>query len=286
MVRRKSSTLAPDSMPKRDLRPDPGHLEQAAKQPPFAVGAEGVQNVRVFAHHQVGEQRDRLAGGRQPIEGRHRRLHFIADAVHVDHEHGRLLDRQAALEKPDHARTAARSTDTRTRPRSAWQTAAASASAASADIRPVEFENAFHHELNLSLFRAPCPDHSLLDLPRRIFEYFRIGIRDSADGGAASLPQFQRAVRIAIDEHAFDRDFLGPVLARRCCERSEISRTAVRRIRPCRCESLRSPHRSIAGPRHPGCRIPCVGSRDRCPARARLHSSDPPLAGMIPAIGA
>ena len=42
-----------------------------------------------------------------------------AIAIDVDHQHGRLLDRQSALEKTDHPRAAERSTDARIRPRSA-----------------------------------------------------------------------------------------------------------------------------------------------------------------------
>src|ERR1700730_19150846 len=92
--------------------------------------------MRVLANHQMSEQRDGFARRRQPIKGRHRSFHFIADAVHVNHEHRRLLDRQPSFEKTDHARLALRNTETRTRPRSAWHTAAASASAASGDSGP------------------------------------------------------------------------------------------------------------------------------------------------------
>ena len=78
--------------------------------------------------------------------------------------------------------------------------------------RSVELENAFHHELHLRLFRAARADHGLLDLPRRVFEHFGVCVGGTADGGAARLTQFQRAVGIAIDEHPLDGDFMGPVL--------------------------------------------------------------------------
>src|ERR1700723_425752 len=91
----------------------------------------------VLAHHQVREQRHRLAGRGQPVKGRHRRFQLVAHAAHVDHQHRRLLHRQPALQKTDHPLNLARSI--RTRPRKAWHTAAASASAASAGTGPSNF---------------------------------------------------------------------------------------------------------------------------------------------------
>ena len=76
----------------------------------------------------------------------------------------------------------------------------------------VELQNAPHHELHLRLLGAAGTDHGLLDLPRRILEYLGVRIDGAADRRTARLAQFQGAVRISIDEHPLDGDFLRPVL--------------------------------------------------------------------------
>src|SRR5450755_2672998 len=92
--------------------------------------------MRVLAHYQVGEQRHRLAAGGQTIEGGHGGLQLVAHAVDVHQQHGWLFHGQSTLEKTDHPRLPLRSSDVRSPPRSAWQTAAARASAASAASGP------------------------------------------------------------------------------------------------------------------------------------------------------
>src|SRR5580698_6475511 len=124
----------PGQHTQRDLRPHSRNFEQPAEQAPLAVGTEAEQNVRVLAHHQVREQRDRLTGCGKPIKSRHRRFQFIADAVDIQHQCWRLLHRQPALQEADHPLKAACSRIARAR--SAWHTAAARASAASAGTGP------------------------------------------------------------------------------------------------------------------------------------------------------
>ena len=51
----------------RDARPDAGHLQQVAKQRALLGGRKAIQDVRILAHHQVREQRDRA---RRPPAGR------------------------------------------------------------------------------------------------------------------------------------------------------------------------------------------------------------------------
>ena len=58
----------------------------------------------------------------------------------------------------------------------------------------------------------PGSDHGLLDLARRVLEYLGVRIRRPADRRAARLAELQRAVGIAIHEHALDGDLLRPVL--------------------------------------------------------------------------
>src|SRR5258708_8990392 len=113
--------------------------------------------MRVLADHQMGEQRDGFARGRQSREGGHPGLHFRAHAVHVDHEHRRLRGRQTAFEKTNHPRLAVRCTETRTRPRSAWHTAAARASAASGDSGPSSLRMLFIMSCTCDFSALPDP---------------------------------------------------------------------------------------------------------------------------------
>src|SRR6202162_5544841 len=118
--------------------------------------------MRVLAHHQMGEQRDGLACSRESVERRHRCFHFIADAVYVDHQHRRLFDRQSAFEKTNHPRLADRSMEIRTRPRRAWHTAAARASAASADTGPSSLRILFIMSCTCAFSALPEPTTACL----------------------------------------------------------------------------------------------------------------------------
>ena len=150
MVRKKSSTLAPDSTPKCDLRSHSRHFEQTAEQAPLAVGAEAEQNVRILAHHQVREQRHGLTGGRQPVECRHRRFQLVADAVDIQHQRRRLLHRQPALEEADHPPNAACSRTARAAQRMADR--CGQGVGGIGRHRSVELEQTSHHQLHLGLF--------------------------------------------------------------------------------------------------------------------------------------
>src|SRR5580692_1791211 len=143
-----------------DLRPHSRYFEQPAEQAPLAVGSEAEQNVRILAHHQVSEQRDRFTGGRQPVKSRHRRFQFIADAIDIQHQGWRLLHRQPALEEADHPLKAARSRIVR--PRSAWHTAAARASAASAGTGPSSFSRLLIISCTCAFSALPVPTTACL----------------------------------------------------------------------------------------------------------------------------
>src|SRR6185437_4026910 len=78
--------------------------------------------------------------------------------------------------------------------------------------RPVELEQAAHHQLNLRFFRIARTDHGLLDLARGVFEYFDFGICRAANGRTARLSQLQGAVRIAVYEDLLDGDLVRLIL--------------------------------------------------------------------------
>src|SRR5208283_851675 len=116
----------------------------------------------ILPHHQVREQRHRLARGGQAIKRRHRRFELIADPVHVDHQERRLLGGEAAFEESDHPRLAASFNDVRTWPRSAWQTAAANASAASAATGPSSFRMLLIMSCTCAFSALPVPTTACL----------------------------------------------------------------------------------------------------------------------------
>ena len=58
----------------------------------------------------------------------------------------------------------------------------------------------------------PVSDDGLLDLARRVFEHFDLGVRRTANGRTARLAQLQGAVGIAVHEHLLDGDFLRLIL--------------------------------------------------------------------------
>src|SRR5262249_52789256 len=138
---------------KGDFRPDARHLQQAAKQAAFLFGAEAEEKLRVLAHDEVREEPHVLADGRQMKERRHRRFELIAHPAHLHGELRRGLRSDAAANRTDHrVRTGALvRTETTvaagpvracTRRVCAWQTATASASDASAEMRPCTLSTA------------------------------------------------------------------------------------------------------------------------------------------------
>src|SRR5262249_53497863 len=64
--------------------------------------AETVEQVRVFAHDEMGIQRDPLADCRQVVERAHRHVDLVAQALHVEHELRRILLDQYSGKTPDH----------------------------------------------------------------------------------------------------------------------------------------------------------------------------------------
>src|SRR6185312_5144252 len=88
----------------RDLRADAADFLQRAEQRALGLAHESVQHRRVFLDRVVREERDILAGLRQVVERRHRRLELVADAVDVDEQRRRLLGHELPAKAADHRR--------------------------------------------------------------------------------------------------------------------------------------------------------------------------------------
>src|SRR6185437_6434705 len=127
-----------------DLGADARYLDQAAKETPLVLGAERVEDMRILAYHQMGEQPHLFANRRQMEESRHGRLELIAEASGLHQQLRRSLRDDAPPYRPDHRETtsaarvgaAERCSNSSRRRECAWQRATASASAASGAIRP------------------------------------------------------------------------------------------------------------------------------------------------------
>ena len=111
---------------------------------------------------------------------------------------------------------------------------------------PVELQQGQHHQLHLLLLRPTLSDDRQLDLARRIFEDRRVRAERRAKGRASGLTELERAVGVAVHEHALDRDFGRPVLAHQFDTPSKICRNRGGNASP-RCGWRRSPH-SVADP--------------------------------------
>ncbi|MCY1364587.1 hypothetical protein D9M69_513970 [compost metagenome] len=69
----------------RGARAHAGDLDELAEGRPLLGGAEAVENLRVFAHDEVREQRHLRADVGQVVERAHRHVDLVADAVAVHH---------------------------------------------------------------------------------------------------------------------------------------------------------------------------------------------------------
>jgi hypothetical protein len=68
------------------------------------------------------------------------------------------------------------------------------------------------HGMNLRLFCIADANDGLLDKPRRIFANLEAGPSRGKQANAARLPQFQRRLRVGIDEDLLDRRRLWLIL--------------------------------------------------------------------------
>ena len=68
------------------------------------------------------------------------------------------------------------------------------------------------HGVDLRLLGIAVPDHRLFDQPRGIFAHFEPATRGDHDYHAARLAEFQRRLRVLIDEHFFDCGTVRPLV--------------------------------------------------------------------------
>ncbi len=80
----------PDNTPSAVRGPTPEILISWPEGRPFLGGAEAVEDLGVFAHHEVRQQRNPLAGMRQVVERAHRHIDLVTDAVAVHHHLRRI----------------------------------------------------------------------------------------------------------------------------------------------------------------------------------------------------
>src|SRR5206468_111667 len=88
----------------RDFRTDPADPDQPLEQLLLEQRREAVEQERILAHVRVDAQRDRRARLAEPVEGRQRDEHVIADAVDVNHDAVRMFFEDAAAKMRDHDR--------------------------------------------------------------------------------------------------------------------------------------------------------------------------------------
>src|SRR6188768_552126 len=85
--------------------------------------------------------------------------------------------------------------------------------------RVLHAENHLHHALNLILFRRTAADDRFLDVTRAVLVDRDVRLERRADRRGARLPQLQRAIGVAAQENALDRDLGRAVLANDLPER-------------------------------------------------------------------
>src|SRR5690606_13826974 len=76
--------------------------DQQTEQAALGLGAEAEQQLRVLAHHHARKQRHPFAVRRQVVEGAHRHLDLVADALAVDQYLRRILLQQRPVYPSDH----------------------------------------------------------------------------------------------------------------------------------------------------------------------------------------
>ena len=67
------------------LGSDAGNFQQLAETLAFAAAGKAIQQLSIFTHHVVCEQRDFFAQMRQFIEGTHRHIQFITYPTDINH---------------------------------------------------------------------------------------------------------------------------------------------------------------------------------------------------------
>src|SRR2546430_1597139 len=152
----------------RDARPDAADFQQLPEGAALRLGAEAVEQMRILAHDEVGEQGDALAGCGQVVESAHRHLDLVADSARFHHDLRRVFLEKDAGEPPDHTslplftRNPRVGIAPRPCPPCAWQMAQASASAASAEGAPASPRSRFTISCTCPFFAWPLPTTACL----------------------------------------------------------------------------------------------------------------------------
>src|SRR5260221_13888536 len=152
----------------RDSGSDAAYFQQLPEGAAFGIRAEAVEQMGIFAHDEVGEQGDALAGRRQVVEGAHRHLDLVADSGRLDQDLRRVFLEEHAGEPPDHTslprftRNPRVGIAPRPWPPCAWQIAQARASAASAEGAPASPSRRFTISCTCSFLAWPLPTTACL----------------------------------------------------------------------------------------------------------------------------
>ncbi|MNN22093.1 hypothetical protein D3C81_1354370 [compost metagenome] len=76
--------------------------DQLPEQFALALLGEAVEKMCILADDQMRVQGHRLAQRRQAVEGGHRDLQLVSDAVHIENQVRRLFFRQGATQTSNH----------------------------------------------------------------------------------------------------------------------------------------------------------------------------------------
>src|SRR5262249_40712332 len=155
----------------RHLGTHAAHRDEQLEHAPLLERGEAEQHVRILAHHLVGMEVDLLAFPGQRVERVRRDVHQVAHARHVDHARSPLDPGQRAAQRGDHhalcgpgsgassrwAAAEAARLGAEMRARWRWQSAHASASAASGVSAAERLSSRRTMNATCSLAAAPLP---------------------------------------------------------------------------------------------------------------------------------
>ena len=81
---------------------DTGNFDELSESGAFLGRAETVEQLSVFAHDEMRQKCHFLANVRQVVEGGHRNINLITDAVDVDQNFRRIFFEKCAANASDH----------------------------------------------------------------------------------------------------------------------------------------------------------------------------------------
>ena len=206
--------------PKMVVVKDASNAEELKKI--FSNTQEPIKIMAVLAHREVGQQTRLFAIGRQVVEGAHRHVELVADAIHVEHDLRGIFLGQEASQSSNHSamltdQPAAANAKSGRRHGAQSLPAMGVTNGAGQRIGGIgsrcawQAQKLHHHVLHLFLGRLAVADHRLLDLQRRVFGNRQPGMDQRAERRTARLAKEQRRLRVDVDEHLFDRRLIGCV---------------------------------------------------------------------------